>query len=74
MLSANEVDFDLEFQNEIGEDQDVYREITFSEIMAYQHPKYFAYIGFVASVFASLQLPLFGFVLSRFIFLLDDDI
>lgn len=38
--------------------------------MAYQHPRTYAYLGFVASVFASLSLPLFGFCLSKFIFIL----
>jgi hypothetical protein len=47
-----------------------YRDISYTEMMSYYTPKWVAYAGFVASIFASLSLPCFGFVLSRYIFLL----
>lgn len=46
------------------------REITYGEIMKYYRPFWYAVAGFCASVIASLNLPLFGFVLSEFIFVL----
>ena len=49
-----------------------YRDVTFSEIMEYYKPTWLAVAGFVASVFASLSLPIFGFVLSKYIFVLSD--
>lgn len=52
------------------EDPD-YREVKFSEIMEYYKPSWLAVAGFVASVFASLSLPIFGFVLSKYIFVLS---
>jgi hypothetical protein len=48
------------------------REISYSEIMSYYSPKWLAGVGFVASIFASFQLPMFGFVLSRYMFVLYD--
>ena len=48
----------------------VFREVTYSEMMQLYQPKWLAVVGSIASVFASLQLPLFGFVLSQYIFLL----
>lgn len=50
--------------------QSFYREVTNTEIMDYYEPKWLAYAGFTASVFASLSLPLFGLVLSKYIFTL----
>ena len=38
--------------------------------MKYYNPTWPAIAGFIASVFASLSLPLFGFVLSQYIFTL----
>lgn len=46
------------------------REITYGEIMKYYRPFWYAVAGFCASVIASLNLPVFGFVLSEFIFVL----
>lgn len=40
--------------------------------MEYYKPTWLAVAGFTASVFASLSLPLFGFVLSKYIFVLSD--
>ena len=38
--------------------------------MAFYSPTWLAYIGFGASLAASCQLPLFGYVLSQFIFII----
>ena len=38
--------------------------------MKYYNPLWYAVAGLCASVIASLNLPLFGFVLSEFIFVL----
>jgi hypothetical protein len=54
MGSVNEIDFDLEFKEAVPEGEEYYRDIAYREIMAYQNPKYHSYIGFVASIFASL--------------------
>lgn len=40
------------------------RDVTYSEIMKHYSPKWMAVVGFIASIFASFQLPMFGFVLS----------
>lgn len=40
--------------------------------MKFMKPKYHAQIGFIASFCASFNLPLFGYVLSKYIFLLPD--
>lgn len=56
--------------NEETEGQQEYRSIGYGEMMQYYSPKWLSYAGFVFSVFSSLALPLFGFVLSRYIFLL----
>lgn len=47
--------------------------MTYSEIMNYYSPKWMAAVGFVASIFASFQLPMFGFVLSQYVYLLALD-
>lgn len=48
----------------------VYREVTYQEIMKDYKPTSLAVYGFIASMIASLQLPLFGLVLSKYIFIL----
>jgi len=48
----------------------VYREIALKEIMQYYTPRWMAVAGFVASCFAALNLPLFGYILSRYVFVL----
>ena len=40
--------------------------------MQYYSPINYAILGFSASIIASLNLPLFGLVLSKFIFLLAE--
>ncbi len=52
-------------------DEPDYPEVEVKEIMEYYKPTWLAYAGFTASVFASLSLPLFGFVLSKYIFVLS---
>ena len=47
-----------------------YRDVDYKEIMYYK-PTSLAVYGFIASVFCSLSLPLFGFVLSKYIFVLS---
>lgn len=47
-----------------------YRDVTYSEIMKNYKPTHYAALGFAASVLASLSLPIFGFVLSKYIFVL----
>ena len=49
-----------------------YRSVEFQEIMEYYKPTQLAIIGFLASVVCSLSLPLFGFVLSKYIFVLSE--
>jgi len=44
--------------------------VGYREIMADYKPKYLAVIGLIASLGASLAMPLFGYVLSQFIFVL----
>lgn len=61
----------MEKYMKIEEDPE-YRDVKFSEIMHFYKPQWLAYAGFTASVFASLSLPLFGFVLSKYIFVLSD--
>lgn len=39
-------------------------------MMEYYEPMWMAWVGVLASLFASLSLPLFGFVLSKYIFLI----
>jgi hypothetical protein len=46
------------------QNDDNYCDVTFQEIMEYYTPTWLAVAGFCASVVASLNLPLFGFVLS----------
>jgi len=50
-----------------------YRNIKFKEIMNDYASKWLAMWGLIASFFCALQMPLFGFVLSKYIFLLMMD-
>ena len=47
-----------------------YKDVGFGEMMKYYSPMWMAYGGLFASFIASLSLPLFGFVLSRYVFLI----
>jgi len=67
ITSINEIDGIIPLEPENGRE---YRDITYSEIMKYYNPFWYAIAGFCASVIASLNLPLFGFCLSEFIFVL----
>ena len=66
-VSIAEIDGIIPIEPENGK---AHREITYGEIMKYYNPFWYAVAGFCASVIASLNLPLFGFVLSEFIFVL----
>ena len=48
-----------------------YRDIPLKEMMTHYSPQYLAWIGFFASVVAALQLPMFGYILSQYVFVLD---
>lgn len=48
-----------------------YREIPLKEMMTHYSPQWLAWIGFLASVAAALQLPMFGYILSQYVFVLD---
>jgi ABC-type multidrug transport system fused ATPase/permease subunit len=62
---------ELEVREKQTDEIPEYRAIEFNEIMEYYQPSWLAYAGFTASVFASLSLPMFGFVLSKYIFVLS---
>ena len=47
-----------------------YEDVNFQQMMEYYNPMWMAWVGIIASIFASLSLPLFGFVLSKYIFLI----
>ena len=47
-----------------------YEDVNFKQMMEYYNPMWMAWVGIIASIFASLSLPLFGFVLSKYIFLI----
>jgi hypothetical protein len=49
-----------------------YRKISGREIMKYYTPRWMALLGLVASILASAQLPMFGFILSKMVFVLMD--
>ena len=48
-----------------------YREITMTEMMKMYDPKWMAWVGLFASFIHAFSLPMFGFVLSQYIFVLD---
>jgi len=72
MRSVDSMKSELELLQLKKEEEKEYREVTFSEIMEYYKPTWLAVAGFIASVFASLSLPMFGFLLSKYIFVLSD--
>lgn len=44
-----------------------YRDIKLAEMMKYYTPRWMAVVGFLASIMAAFNLPMFGFVLSRYV-------
>lgn len=48
----------------------IYRNVGYKEIMSDYKPKWLAIVGLLASFGASLAMPIFGYVLSQFIFVL----
>ena len=59
-----------EFDGKSGIDTFGYSDVKFQEMMNYYQPMWMAYVGVFASLWASLSLPLFGFVLSKYIFVI----
>jgi len=51
-----------------------YRKVSGREIMSYYTPKWLAVVGLIASVGASAQLPVFGFLLSQMVFTLMEPV
>ena len=51
-----------------------YRDIPLKEIMRYYTPKWMAVVGIFASVCSSFQLPMFGFILSQYVFVFSINI
>jgi hypothetical protein len=49
-----------------------YRKISGQEIMKFYTPRWMALLGLFASILASAQLPMFGFILSKMVFVLMD--
>ena len=47
-----------------------YRDITLTEMMKYYTPQWMAVVGFFASVASAFQLPMFGYILSQYVFVL----
>lgn len=56
------------------DDVHIARKISSAEMMTYYTPKWLGFIGIFASTLASLQLPLFGLLLSKMFFVLMLDI
>ena len=48
-----------------------FRDITLTEMMSYYSPPWLAWVGVLASVLTSTNLPCFGLVLSRYVFILS---
>ena len=47
-----------------------YRDIKLTEMMRYYTPKWMAWAGLAASVASAFQLPMFGYILSQYVFVL----
>jgi ATP-binding cassette subfamily B (MDR/TAP) protein 1 len=47
-----------------------YRDIKLAEMMQYYTPRWMAYVGIFASIASAFQLPMFGFILSQYVFVL----
>eukprot|EP00352_Strombidinopsis_acuminata_P002293 CAMPEP_0176396728 /NCGR_PEP_ID=MMETSP0126-20121128/44506_1 /TAXON_ID=141414 ORGANISM="Strombidinopsis acuminatum, Strain SPMC142" /NCGR_SAMPLE_ID=MMETSP0126 /ASSEMBLY_ACC=CAM_ASM_000229 /LENGTH=105 /DNA_ID=CAMNT_0017770511 /DNA_START=1242 /DNA_END=1559 /DNA_ORIENTATION=- len=56
-----------------GEEKSKYRDIGISELMKEYKPMYFARLGFLASMFGSAGLPLFGLLFAKLVFTLAID-
>ena len=50
--------------------KDDYREIKMREMMKLYDPKWMAWVGLFASLVHAFSLPMFGFCLSQYIFIL----
>ena len=71
-MSASEISFDSTQSFDKNGDRVApsYREIKLKEMMKYYTPKWMAIVGFLASVASAFQLPMFGFILSQYVFVL----
>lgn len=47
-----------------------YRDIKLKEMMQYYTPKWMAVVGIFASIASAFQLPMFGYILSQYVFVL----
>lgn len=47
-----------------------YRDVPLKEMMKYYTPRWMAVVGLFASVVSAFQLPMFGYILSQFVFVL----
>lgn len=66
----SQVNFDDDEEIQVLPGEENFREIPYHEIMKYMTPKYLQPIGMIASFLASLSLPMFGYILSQYMFLL----
>ena len=57
---------------ELSESHPGYRAISGRDIMKFYSPRWLAVVGIIASIGASAQLPIFGFLLSKMTFILMD--
>ena len=47
-----------------------YREVKLREMMKYYTPRWMAFVGLLASIASAFQLPMFGFILAQYVFVL----
>ena len=47
-----------------------YRDVPLKEMMRYYTPRWMAVVGILASVVSAFQLPMFGYILSQYVFVL----
>lgn len=47
-----------------------YRDVKLKEMMKYYTPRWMAVVGILASIASAFQLPMFGFILSQYVFVL----
>ena len=52
----------------------VYRDIALKEMMQYYTPRWMAVAGFAASFVSAFQLPMFGYILSQYVFVLAEPV
>lgn len=62
-MLSNRVDLAISGMH-LSESQPVYRSISGRDIMKFYSPSWLAVVGILASIGASAQLPVFGYLLS----------